>query len=318
MFAAVVEQGSVRRAAQRVFRTAPAVSIALRKLEEEIGAPLFTRSDRNHQELTASGQLLYSYGKRILSLKREAVAGLQAITKCDTGRVRIGANESTSLYLLPKLMHAFQEAHPGLTLETMCDNSESIVGALKNCQIELALVAFTGDETSLKKYLIMRDEIVLIVSPGHRLTKSSRVAIKDLAHEVLIAENEKSSLHEEVAHAFLESGTELNVKVANVTIEGIKRMVAEAVGVGFVPLLCVQEEETRGELATVRVDGISRQRELWLLHRQDGSLSPGAEAFVRVGLRTARAWLNSKGSQPDRRKDTNCHSKGIERTRAYC
>ncbi len=317
MFAAVVEEGSVRRAAERVFRTAPAVSIALRKLEEEIGAALFTRSDRNHQELTASGQLLYSYSTRILGLKREAVAGLQALTKCRTGTVRIGANESTSLYLLPKLTHAFQEVHPGLTLETRCDNSDSIIGALKDCQIDLALVAFNGDETSLQKHLIMRDEIVLIVSPGHRFTKSAQVGINDLADEVLIAENAKSSLHEEVAQAFRESGTELSVKVANVTIEGIKRMVAEGVGVGFVPLMCVQEEAARGELATVWVNGISRQRELWLVHRQDGSLSPGAEAFVKVGLQTARAWPGSKGSSP-RSNGSGPHAQGVERTRAYC
>jgi DNA-binding transcriptional LysR family regulator len=75
--------------------------------------------------------------------------------------------------------------------------------------------------------------------------------------------------------------------VANVTIEGIKRMVAEGVGVGFVPLMCVLEEKARGELVTIKVNGISRERELSLLHRGD-ALAPAARAFLAVCLKVAR------------------------------
>jgi DNA-binding transcriptional LysR family regulator len=181
-------------------------------------------------------------------------------------------------------------------------------------------VAFTGDEPTLRRHLIMRDEIVLIANPGHRLATLSQVGIKELANEVLIAESIKSSLHEEVARAFQESGTQLNVRVANVTIEGIKRMVAEAVGVGFVPLMCVHEEEARGELTTIRVEGVSRQRELWLVHRNDASLSPAAEAFVKVGLRTARGWASAKVNEQVsvRKKTSNGYSKKFQPAGSYC
>lgn len=285
MFVAVVEHRSVRRAAEHVFRTAPAVSIALRKLEDEVGGPLFYR---NHQELSTAGQVLYDYTTRILSLKREVLSSLQALKQCRTGHVRIGANESTSLYLLPKLAHAFQRAYPELALETMCDNSDAVIAALKDGQIDLALVAFNGEEPTLSKHLIMHDEIVLITRPGHRLAGNRRVAINDLAGEVLIAESIKSSLHDEVVRAFQTAKTKLQIKVANATIEGIKRMVAEGIGVGFVPLMCVQEEEVRGKLATIRVDGISRERELWLVQRKDKSLSAAASAFVRIAYEPRR------------------------------
>ncbi|MFN2532204.1 MAG: LysR family transcriptional regulator [Pyrinomonadaceae bacterium] len=294
MFAAAVEEGSVRKASERVYRTAPAVSIALKKLEEEVGAPLFNRTDRGNQELTASGQLLYSYATQILTLRRDLVSKLQDLNHCRTGRVRIGANESTSLYLLPKLAHAFQEKYPDLKLDTLCDNSDRIISALKDGQIDLALVAFSGAESSLRKHLIMRDEIVLIANPDHRLAKLPHVTINHLEDEVLITENAKSSLQEEVAHAFEQAGVRLNITISNVTLEGIKRMAAEGVGVGFVPLLCVQDEEFRGELATIRVDGVSRQRELWLIHRDADSLTPSTKAFVKVSLKTARSWTNAQ------------------------
>lgn len=322
MFAAVVEEGNVRRASKRVFRTAPAVSIALRKLEEEIGAPLFNRSDR--AALTAAGTLLYSYATRILSLRREVVSGLQDLTQCRTGIIRIGANESTSLYLLPKLTHALQEGHPALKIEAMCDNSELIIAALNDGRIDLALVALTGDEPELTRHLIMQDEIVLVANPGHRLAARSQIELTDLAEEVLIAEGSKSSLNEEVLTAFRKSGTQINVSVANVSIEGIKRMVTEGIGVGFVPLMCVQEEEARGELATIRVEGISRRRELWLVQRQDDSLSSAAQAFLDVSLKLAEAWTDPEGGTSERQlaraNSTQVFPQRIplSRARSYC
>jgi DNA-binding transcriptional LysR family regulator len=72
MFAALIEEGTISRAAGRVCRTTPAVSIALRKLEEEIGVQIFDRSDRNHHTLTDAGKLLYSYATRILEMRRAA------------------------------------------------------------------------------------------------------------------------------------------------------------------------------------------------------------------------------------------------------
>jgi DNA-binding transcriptional LysR family regulator len=324
MFAAVVEEGNVRRASKRVYRTGPAVSIALRKLEEEVGAPLFNRSDRNSNDLTAAGTLLYSYATRILSLRREAISGLQDLTECRTGIVRIGANESTSLYLLPKLTHALQEAHPALKIEARCDNSEIIIAALKDGRIDLALVALTGDEPELKKHLIMRDEIVLIANPRHRLADRAQIELSDLAEEVLIAEGSKSSLYEEVLNAFRKSGTQFDVSVANVSIEGIKRMVTEGIGVGFVPLMCVQEEETRGELATIRVEGVSRSRELWLVQRESDSLSSAAEAFLKVSLKLAEAWTGAQTDTNERQlaraNSTQVFPQRIplSRARSYC
>jgi len=290
MFAALVEEGSVRRASERVFRTGPAVSMALKKLEEEVGSPLFTRSDRNTNELTSAGTLLYSYATQILGLRREVMAGLQDLTQCRLGVVKIGANESTSLYLLPKLTHAFQEVHPGLKIDATCNNSDIIIGALKDCRLDLALVALSRDEPGLTKHLIMRDEIVLIANPSHRLANFSEVHIKDLLEEVLIGEGSKSSIHEAVAQAFHAAGAQLSTVVTNVTIEAIKRMVNEGVGVGFVPSICVHDEEARGELAIINVEGISRKRQLCLVHRTDDSLSPAAEAFVKVTMRLARGW----------------------------
>src|SRR5215210_2887355 len=117
MFVAMVEEGSSHKAAERVFRTQPAVSMSLRKLEQEIGAQLFDRSNRNNYALTDTGEVLYEYAKRLLNLREEAATALEQLHSLQSGRIRIGANESTSLYLLPKLILAFREQYPKIKIE---------------------------------------------------------------------------------------------------------------------------------------------------------------------------------------------------------
>src|SRR6267142_5754940 len=97
-FVTVAEEGSFSKAAVRVYRTQPAVSIAIRRLEEEIGAPLFDRSQKS-PTLTDAGELVYDYAQRILSLRDQAQNVVSELRSLQRGRVRIGANESTSLYI---------------------------------------------------------------------------------------------------------------------------------------------------------------------------------------------------------------------------
>src|ERR1043165_8823138 len=111
MFVAAAEESSLQRAAERVFRTQPAVTIALHKLEEELGAPLFDRSNRSDPCLTETGKLLYEYAQKILGMRDEAVAAVAEVHSLRRGRISIGANESTCLYVLPRYIVA--KAHRG-------------------------------------------------------------------------------------------------------------------------------------------------------------------------------------------------------------
>jgi DNA-binding transcriptional LysR family regulator len=289
MFAAAVEEGNITRAAVRVYRTAPAVSIALRKLEDEMGSPLFDRSERHDHKLTASGKLLYSYATRILEMRREAAAAVRDLTRGNRGSLRIGTHESTSLYLLPSLIYAFNEAHPGVKIEVVCGNSEHMLTALDNRLVEFALIAEAPDQPKLERHLIVRDELVMITSPQHRLAGLKQVHVHDLAGELLIVQGTKSMLRERIVRAFQESETPFNVSVENIAIEAIKRMVAEDIGIGFVPLMCVREESARRNLIVIRVDGINREWDLWLVRRRDQSISPVARSFLSASLALAQS-----------------------------
>ena len=307
MFAAVVEEGSISQAARRVCRTGPAVSIALKKLEDEMGTVLFERSERNSHQLTASGKLLYEHTRQILYLRREAESAVKHSSHDDT--LRIGTHESTSLYLLPSLMARLNKTHPASKREVICGNADRLLLALTNRAIELALVGDTPADTELDSYMIRRDELVVITQPGHRLSQRQKISVEDLRDEYLIVQGSKSRLRERIVQALRTAGIPFNFGVENVGVETIKLMVSNGLGIGFVPAMCVSNEVACGKLVALKVDGLRTDWTISLVWRKDHSLSRIAQEFVELSLSTVRdAATNTKA---DNRRLASVHSRKV-------
>jgi DNA-binding transcriptional LysR family regulator len=285
MFVAVVEEGSVRAAAERVFRTQPAVSIAVSKLEREFEAPLFDRSKRHEYRLTQVGEALYHHANRMLGLRRETISAVGDIRNLRLGRLRIGANESISLHVLPKLAQSFLTEHSGVRLEVKCERSKSLLAVLKDRELDLALLSFRPEDKELDAKFILQDELVLITSPTHPFAQRGCVHIKDLGEQSLMVMDvsEQSPWHKKIADAFLQSNAPLHLTVENAPIETIKKMVAIGLGVGFVPSISVREEKARGELAVVDVEVFHLERSVWLVRRR-AVQSPAAKAFMQTAV----------------------------------
>jgi DNA-binding transcriptional LysR family regulator len=283
MFVAIVEEGSVRGAAEKVFRTQPAVSIGIRKLEEEVGVPLFDRSKRYEYRLTEAGEALCRYAKQMLGLRREAVSELSDLSSIRAGRLRIGANESISLHLFPELAREFLSRNPAIHIELRCGRSEGLVAELKDRKLDMALVSFKPRDSGIEARFVTRDELVLITSPKHAFAAKASVQLGDLAKEsiLLMDVSRPSPWHDKVTDAFVRCNAPLNLTLENAPIETIKKMVAIGLGVGFVPLISVQEEIHEGELTVVPVDGFHQERSVWLVRRKTVH-SLAAKAFSQV------------------------------------
>jgi len=308
MFAAMVEEGSISRAAQRVCRTGAAVSIALKKLEEEMVTPLFEKGDRNSHQLTASGRSLYEHARRILDLRREAETAVKRSSHDLT--LRIGAHESTSLYLLPSLMVRFNEMHPAIKTEIICGNGDKLLLALANRAIELALIGDAPTDTELDSYMLRREELVVIAKPNHRLARRQHISVKDLRDEYLIVQGTRSVLRERIVQALRASKIPFNFGVENVGIEAIKRMVINGLGVGFVPTMCVNEEVVNEKLVALKVVDLRTDWNISMVWRKDHSLSRIAREFVEIikPLRdSATTSVNSRRIDPNgSRKVIHC------------
>ncbi len=280
-FSKVVQERSFSKAADRVFRTQPAVSIAIRRLEEEIGLPLLDRTQKT-PVLTDAGKVVYEYAQRILTLRDEvgeAIAELQSLKR---GRVRVGANESTSLYLLPDLILDFRERHPEIKVEIFRQVSSRLPREVLDRNIDFALMASQPTDRDLEAFPVLKDELILIMSPKHPLASRPSVKIKELGKESFVAHNVKSGSRVKVIEAFARQHTPINITIELATIETIKRFVQKRVGLAFVPRMCVREELERGVLASVPVRGLTHNRVLCAAHRRGSSFSTAAAAFLKV------------------------------------
>jgi DNA-binding transcriptional LysR family regulator len=141
MFVAVVEERSFLRAAERVFRTQPAVSIGLRKLEGRIGVPLLDRSHRRGGRLTPAGEVLYEYASRILGLRDEALSALKEEDCTCGGNLRIGVTSGENFERVPELTRRFNNQYPNVRLEILCDRPVNLFRNLTERRMDIALLS---------------------------------------------------------------------------------------------------------------------------------------------------------------------------------
>ena len=280
-FSKVVQERSFSKAADRVYRTQPAVSIAIRRLEEEIGLPLLDRSQKT-PVLTDAGQVVYDYAQRILSLRDQVGQAISELQNLKRGRVRVGANESTSLYLLPDLILDFREQYPDVKVEIYRHVSSLLPREVLERNVDFALMASQPVDRDLESFPVLKDELILIMSPKHPLAGRSSVKVRDLGKESFVAHNVVTGSRLKVIEAFARQHTPLNITLELATIETIKRFVQKRVGLAFVPRMCVKDELERGVLVTVPVRGLTHNRVLWAAHCKGSNLSPAATAFLKV------------------------------------
>ena len=281
MLVAVAEEGNLQKAAARVYRTAPAVSIAIGKLENEIGTLLLDRTYRHTFRLTAAGGVLADYARSLISLRDEAVAAMEGIRNIERGQLCIGANQSMGEYLLPQLTQSFQQRYPGVKLKVVIGYSDAVLSALKHWELDIALVAGQPQDKELRGHLLMRDRLVAIMNPRHRLAGREVLQVHELAAEPLIVLTATSELRERVAATFPRLRTPLNVQVETGTLESIKKMAARGMGVGIVPRMCVQAEEASGDLIVKTIEEFREERMLWMVCRRT-ALSPACYAFMKI------------------------------------
>jgi DNA-binding transcriptional LysR family regulator len=277
----VVEEGSFSKAAQRVYRTQPAISIAIRRLEEEVGAALFDRTQKT-PTLTEAGQIVYDYAQRIIALRDQARASVENLKKLEQGCVRIGSNESTSLYLLPEIILAFRERHPKVKVEIFRHVSDRLPREILDRKVDFALMAHEPSEKELEAFPVLKDELILIMSPKHPLSKQECVTVKELGKESFLAHNVQTASRKKVVETFAKSNTPLNITLELDTVETIKRFVRKNLGLALVPRMCVNEEIERGALATIPVKGLNYSRTLWAVHRRGAAFSPAVAAFLKL------------------------------------
>jgi DNA-binding transcriptional LysR family regulator len=277
----IAQERSFSRAAERLARTQPAISIAIKKLEEEIGVSLLDRARKNIA-LTDAGEIMVEYAQKIIGLRSEAVSAIQELRHLHHGKVTVGANESTTLYFLPNIILAYRQQHPQIKVEVYRTYSEQLSRMVKEHRLDFALLAYDPQDSQLESFVVLQDELVLIMDPNHRLAHKPKVTVQELGQENFLAHNVKSPARDKVVQFFRDHHVPLNISIELATIETIKRFVEMGLGLGIVPRMCVQEEIQTGQLVTVPIQGLKIKRTLRVVYLRDRVLSHAAAAFLQM------------------------------------
>jgi DNA-binding transcriptional LysR family regulator len=276
----VAEEKSFSRAAKVLHRTQPAVSQAVRRLEDEIGEKLFDRSTKDGT-LTAAGEVLYDYACQMINLQRTARDAVRELKDLHRGKVTLSANEHTVFYLLP-LIDEFRRLHPSIKIDVKRGVASRIPKEVMAREVELGVISFKPVDRAVRSVAVSADELVMIVSPKHRLAGKTRVSIRDLAVEKFIAHNAPSPYRQQVIEKFEKYKTELNIAVEMPSLEAIKRLVEMDVGVALVPKLTAQNEIDSGQLIGLSVSEMKFVRRLHIVYRKGGVLSQAAKTFLEL------------------------------------
>src|ERR1700756_3069873 len=200
VFLAVVTEKSFSRAAQKLFRTQPAVSLALQRLEQELGEKLIDRGPKDFT-LTDAGRTVLDYARRFQSLQQEMDNSIAELRDNSAGRLIIGANESTTLYLL-RHIERYRELYPKVKVQVRRSLSSKIPDELIDGNLELGVISYDPGDERIRGKVIFTDSLALIVSPRHRLAARKTVSIADLGEETFIAHNVVSPYRELVLREF--------------------------------------------------------------------------------------------------------------------
>jgi DNA-binding transcriptional LysR family regulator len=287
VFLAVAQERSFSRAAESLHRTQPAVSQAIRRLETELGESLFDRSSKDGT-LTAAGRVLLDFSQQMLNLRHHAQSAIRELRDLQRGKLSLGANEYTVNSLLP-LIPVFRARHPHIKIEIKRSLASRIPGEIIGRDVEIGVISFKPNDTGLKSLSVGLDELALVVAPDHPLAQKQIISVRELGAESFIAHNVPSPYREKVIRTFAQARTPLNISMEMPTLESIKRLVEQGLGIALIPRLAAQNEIDRKQLAGLVVREMKFERRLHLIYRRGATLSHAAKAFLRVARDTTAA-----------------------------
>lgn len=275
-FVAVAEERHFTRAAARLGVAQPSVSSQVRKLEEELGGPLFHR-DPAGVDLTQAGEVFLPLARRVLDDLEDALSQVREVGALGRGRLAVGATPSLSTGLLPTALAGFHRAHPGVAVSLFEEGSGGLVARLETGEIELALVILPLHQARLTTRPLASEELVLVTAPDHPLAGRAEIEVAELRDVALVMFREGYDLRAATFGACGAAGFEPVLATEGGEMDGVLAMVGAGLGAAVVPSIVAA---TRAELSTIRFRPPSLRRTIGVARRRDRAPSRAATAFM--------------------------------------
>lgn len=271
VFFEVAQQLSFTKASQSLFISQPAISKHIRQLEEEYKTSLFERKG-NSIMLTEEGKILYEH--IIKSREVERQLELEMNTYRDPSQVKgdlkLGASTTVALYIVPPVLSGFRKKYPDVKISLFNRNSESVIKALMDHEIDLGIVEGRSKMSQVKSQLFLTDEVVPVCSAKSELTKNPKLDVQDIVSVPVALRERGSGTLSAVKQALSGKGikmTQLHIIMRLGGTEALKNFLLADDSLGFLPARAVAKELATGELTRIFIEGLTITRQFYFVQR---------------------------------------------------
>jgi len=282
-FLEVARQRNFTRAAARLHLAQAALSEQIRKLEDELGTPLFQRG-RRESTLTAAGETLRGHAEGLLDRAAAARHAVQELVGLRGGKLVIGAIPSVSAGLLPAAVTAFRQRHPQVELVIAEGTSEFVAEGVEAGRVEMGIIQHPTPAGPFAERALLTESFVIVASSNHPIARRRSIRLASLAEEPFVFF--KGRARDSALAACRAAGFEPRLACESGELETVRALVAAGLGLALLPELAAQR--ARPACALVRLNGPKVERQLLVVARRGHATSPAAaefEALLRRGRR---------------------------------
>jgi DNA-binding transcriptional LysR family regulator len=251
---AIAETGSFTASGRKLNVSQSAISRQILLLEEELGEPLFLRVGRQVR-MTPAAESLVQLGQRVFQDVRDTVGAITDRTRQLRGTLRLAGGMTVCMYVFPPLLKHLRRVHPHLDVRVTVATAGRSVQEIRGGRVDAGLLTLPVDESDLITVPVLHEELLLVTTPSHPLSKRKRIFPRDLAEEPFILFEVGSATRRVIDHFFASENIEPTIVMDTENVEIIKAMVKTGMGIGIAPYQAVAREVRAGQFFCARIEG---------------------------------------------------------------
>lgn len=276
-FAAVIDHRSFSRAAEAIHVSQPAVSKAVKELENQVNTALLERRGRQI-DVTEAGAALYAHARGIFALEKAAEADLRARQGLERGSLTIGASTAIATFMLPALLAQYLSHSPLIRVKVVSGNTDAIEKRLLSYELDLALIEAPVDNSRLHQEFWREEELIILAPAGHPLLSQKRICVADLSRQRWIVREEGSGTRAVALALLLEAGVAVRDTMEVCGNGAVIHSVGHGLGIAMASAAAASEHIALGKVGIVQFH-TRFKRTLYRVRLRDRPLGPAARAF---------------------------------------
>lgn len=281
-FEVIAETGHMGQAAKRLFRTQPALTSCVRRLEEALGTKLFERTGRNIR-LTPAGRALAGRAKLLRVAANDAVREIADLGQGLAGHIRVGVLPTLARFLLPGAMHLFLKAAKDVTVRAVVAQNDVLAAQLRAGELDLILTTQSENAAGYVAHALCEDDAVVIASRSHPILRRKKIRMADLLEYRWVLAPEVVGTRDWLVREFQRRKLPSpRVQIETNLILMMPALIEETEFLTFTSRRHVAPHAPGSNLREVPLKETTMRRKFELVYRSDAYLSPACERFVEV------------------------------------